>query len=425
MRVLLISANTETLNMPTMAMGLGAVAAAARSAGHPVRFLDLMGKSDVEGIIATAVADIAPEVIGVSIRNIDDQRHRDPQFLLDGAAAVVAACRRSSRAPVVLGGAGYSLFPAAALDYLRADMGIQGEGEAAFPRLLDSLARGGRDLDRVPGLYRRGAVPPRQRAFETDLDRLPVAGPDLFDPALAQNPACYLPFQTRRGCPLGCSYCSTATIEGRRIRRRSPEAVTAALRTWREAGFRRVFFVDNTFNLPPTYAKELCRRIEHAALDLQWRAILYPGRVDKGLADAMARAGCREVSLGFESGAAAILAEYGKHFGPAEIRRAARLLKAAGIQAMGFLMLGGPGETRGTALESLKFADGLGLESMHLTVGVRIYPYTDLARRAAAEGLVDPGDDLLRPRFYIVPGVADWLHDTAAEWCARRPGWFY
>jgi radical SAM superfamily enzyme YgiQ (UPF0313 family) len=425
MRVLLISANTETLNMPTMAMGLGAVAAAARAAGHLVRFIDLMGKAGVEELVAAAAADFAPEVIGVSIRNIDDQKQRSPQFLLDGAAVVVAACRRSSRAPVVLGGAGYSLFPAAALDYLGADMGIQGEGEAAFPRLLDALAHGGRGLERVPGLYRRGEPPSPHRGFETDLDRLPIAGPDLFDPALAQNPACYLPFQTRRGCPLGCSYCSTATIEGRRIRRRSPEAVVAALRGWHDAGFKRVFFVDNTFNLPPTYAKELCRRIERAALDLQWRAILYPRQVDGELVEAMVRAGCREVSLGFESGAATILAEYGKHFGPAEIRQAARLLKAAGIQAMGFLMLGGPGETRHTARESLEFADGLGLESMHLTVGVRIYPYTDLARRAAAEGIVDPADDLLRPRFYVVPGLADWLHRTAAEWCARRPGWFY
>lgn len=425
MRVLLISANTETLNMPTMAMGLGAVAAAVRAAGHEVRFLDLMGKSEIEGLVSAVVADFDPEVIGVSIRNIDDQKHRNTQFLLDGAVPVVAACRRASKAPVVLGGAGYSLFPSAALDYLGADMGIQGEGETAFLLILDSLADGGRDIDAVPGLYRRGKQPPRGRAFETDLDRLPIAGPDLFDRALADNPACFLPFQTRRGCPLGCSYCSTATIEGRRIRRRSPEVVVTALSSWREAGFNRVFFVDNTFNLPPTYARDLCRRIEREGLDLQWRAILYPGQVEADLVDAMARAGCREVSLGFEAGTAGILSEYGKHFGPAEIRRTARSLTDAGIQAMGFLMLGGPGETRETALESLKFADSLGLASMHITVGARIYPYTGLARRAAAEGLIDPADDLLRPRFYVVPRMTDWLHDTAREWCARRPGWFY
>ena len=46
-------------------------------------------------------------------------------------------------------------------------------------------------------------------------------------------------------------------------------------------------------------------------------------------------------------------------------------------------------------------------------------------RRAAAEGLIDPADDLLRPAFYVVPRLADWLHETAAAWCAGRPGWFY
>ena len=56
-----------------------------------------------------------------------------------------------------------------------------------------------------------------------------------------------------------------------------------------------------------------------------------------------------------------MLDAYGKHFAPDDVRRAARLLADAGIRAMGFLMLGGPGETRATVLESLEFAAGLAL----------------------------------------------------------------
>jgi radical SAM superfamily enzyme YgiQ (UPF0313 family) len=72
---------------------------------------------------------------------------------------------------------------------------------------------------------------------------------------------------------------------------------------------------------------------------------------------------------------------------------------------MGFLLLGGPGETRETVEESLAFADSLRLEALKTTVGIRIYPGTPLARRAVQDGMISPEDDLLQPRFYLTPGL--------------------
>jgi radical SAM superfamily enzyme YgiQ (UPF0313 family) len=48
--------------------------------------------------------------------------------------------------------------------------------------------------------------------------------PGLFDSRLADDPDYYLPVQTRRGCPLNCSYFATSAIEDRTIRRRSTRA---------------------------------------------------------------------------------------------------------------------------------------------------------------------------------------------------------
>jgi len=423
MRILLISANTETINMPTLPMGLACVAAAVSRAGHKVTFLDLMGREDAPSAAVDAIAGSCPDVIGISIRNIDDQNSHSPKFLLDGARDVVAACKAATAAPVVLGGAGYSMFPAAALSYIGADMGIQGEGEVSFNQLLDRLGAD-RSPDDVPGLYVSGLQPSVKPNFTTDLDRLPLPSPGLFDPKLANDPACYLPFQTRRGCPLGCSYCATSTIEGRHIRRRSPAAVVASLKDWRKAGFQKVFFVDNTFNLPPGYARELCERLSAEKLGLQWRAILYPGHIDANLVSQMKRAGCTEVSLGFESGTEPLLKAMGKGFGPDDIQRASRLLAEVGIQRMGFLMLGGPGETKATVEESLHFADELQLEAMRLTVGVRIYPNTPLEQLSRREGMINASDDLLIPRFYIVTGMESWLRETIAQWVNERPSWF-
>jgi len=422
MRVLLISANTEKINMPTLPMGLGSVAAALSNAGHAVRFLDLMGNSEWQAQLRETLDEERPEVIGISIRNIDDQVSASPRFLLEPVREVVALCRFHAQTPIVLGGAGYSIFPKAVLDYTGADMGIQGEGEAAAVMLLDRL-ESQVSLQDVPGLVIRGQGRQAPPEGVRDLDRFALPGPDLFDPRLANNSDYYLPIQTRRGCPLKCSYCSTSAIEGRLIRKRSSTAVIDSLRHWRSAGYSRIFFVDNVFNLPPGYAETLCRGIIEARLDIQWRAILYPGRVSASLVRSMAQAGCRDVSLGFESGAPRILDRMHKHFSPDDIRRTCRLLADAGIDAMGFLLLGGPGETRETVMESLAFVDELQINALKVTVGLRIYPYTELAHIAVHEGVISPQTDLLRPAFYMSRGLEAWLRETVAAWAGQRPHW--
>lgn len=423
MHTLLISANTEKINMPTLPVGLGSVAGAIEAAGHSVDFLDLMGVEEWQPLLGEALGRTAPGVIGISIRNIDDQVSRAPRFLLEKAREVVTFCQANSLAPIVLGGAGYSIFPESVLTYTGADMGIQGEGEHSFGLLLDRLASAA-PLSDVPGLYVNGNGLQAPRTYIRDLDRFPLPGPDLFDAHFAETPDFYLPIQTRRGCPLNCSYCSTSTIEGKSIRKRSPETVIDGLSRWRAAGFKRVYFVDNIFNLPEEYALALCDRMWKARLDIHWRAILYPGKMSETLATSMMRAGCRDVALGFESGAQPILDCLHKRFSLDDVKRTSRMLADQGVRRMGFLLLGGPGETRDTIRKSLAFADDLNLDAVKVTIGLRIYPYTELSRIALREGVIEPDNDLLRPCFYISDGLdEEWLRMTVRDWIADRANW--
>jgi radical SAM superfamily enzyme YgiQ (UPF0313 family) len=423
MRILLISANREDINMPTLPMGLGCVAAAAQRAGHEVTFLDLFNTDNLRQALSKAVTAFDPEVIGVSVRNIDDQVMDTPHFMLDQAKAVIGLCRDLSRAPIVLGGAGYSIFPQSALEYLGADMGIQGEGELAFAALLSQI-EAQKDLSTVPGLYLAGRGRQAKRQYVRDLDSLSLPAPSLMISSVSQDQRCWLPFQTRRGCPLNCSYCSTPAIEGPIIRRRTPELAVRELQRWVEAGFSQVFFVDNTFNLPPSYARDLCAQLARVGLNLRWRCIVYPGQVSTQLVTAMAGTGCSEVSLGFESGHPDILRAMNKRFGAGAIRRTSDLFAAAGIRRTGFLMLGGPGETRASVQESLNLVESLDLDALKITVGIRIYPYTKLAKIAVEEGRIAGGDNLLLPRFYCVNALEDWLRQTVNDRAKDHPNWF-
>lgn len=412
--------------MPVLPLGMAFVAKAAEDAGHDVSQINLMAEPEALASLAARIRMVRPDIIGISVRNIDDQVSLHPRFLLEPAKHVVAACRQNSEAKIVLGGAGFSMFPNHVLAYLGADMGIQGEGEQAFVMLLDKIEKG-EDLSAIPGLHhatRSIANPPD---VNNKLDRFlfPDPGRHLISLRPASDEIIWLPFQTRRGCPLNCSYCSTALIEGKGTRKRSAKPVIEALSQYALAGFDHFFFVDNTFNLPPGYAIDLCDRVIAAGLRISWRCILYPGKVKEELVAKMAKSGCVEVSLGMESGSNTILKKMNKRFRTKEVRHASDLLKKYGIRRMGFLLLGAPGETRRTVMESLQFVDSLELEMVKVTIGIRIYPGTDLARHARQVGKLSADDNLLFPRFYIENGMEAWLRKTVQTWMKDRPNWIY
>jgi radical SAM superfamily enzyme YgiQ (UPF0313 family) len=173
--------------------------------------------------------------------------------------------------------------------------------------------------------------------------------------------------------------------------------------------------VDNTFNLPLSYAKDLCGRVIDSGLDLDWWAIVYPKWVDLELVQLMAKAGCTQISLGFESGSEPILRMLNKRFNRTDVQIISEMFADVGIKRFGFLLLGGPGETRDTVEESLAFAESLHLDYLKITVGIRIYPHTPLAARAVAEGVVRADDDLLSPRFYLAGSLRDWLPERVAQ----------
>ena len=92
---------------------------------------------------------------------------------------------------------------------------------------------------------------------------------------------------------------------------------------------------------------------------------------------------------------------------------------------MGFLLLGGPGETKQTVLESLEFVNSLALEMVKVTIGIRIYPDTELALHAKRAGKISSDDNLLYPKFYIENDIEAWIRKTVGEWMKERPNWIY
>jgi hypothetical protein len=151
MRLLIVSANRIRQPVTVFPFGACLVAEAAERAGHQVRLLDLMFEKRPAGALARAVADWRPEVVGLSIRNIDTNDAHNPIVLADEAAELAQTIRRHSCATLVLGGAALGVMPGQLLRRTGAQWAVVSDGDVVFPQLLDALSQG-HDPRGIPGV---------------------------------------------------------------------------------------------------------------------------------------------------------------------------------------------------------------------------------------------------------------------------------
>jgi radical SAM superfamily enzyme YgiQ (UPF0313 family) len=424
LRISIITANREKFPQATIPIGAASVAATLRKSGHQVEIHDLCFQVDVECSVISHLDRWRPELVGISLRNTENNEMFHYRSYLEETKRLVETIRKHSQAELVVGGSGFTLFPGELLQYLDLSYGIAGEGEVAFPRFVEYL-QGERDLESIPGICHRGMasiwVSPPARVAE--FGGLPFPAYELLDlaPYLAATSA--LPIEGRRGCDLVCSFCPEGV--GRDgCRRRPPTLVADEMQSGIENyGIRRFMFVDGIFSFPTAHALAICQEIMKRGLDVTWDADINPLGVSKDLIVAMKKAGCRFTALGIDSASDEMLKSYRKGFARADIVRTVNLLNEAGLDFGCWILFGGPGENMNTVNETLDFFRNHP-GAVFFRVGVRIFKGTELERQAKQEGLLDDDHDMLSPTFYLsrdlYPDFMEWLDRQ----CESHENWF-
>ena len=423
MRVLLVSANREKLPSPVVPLGPLSVAAALRDE-HDVAFLDLCFEPDPHAALEASIESFDPEVIGIGLRNLRGGACDAADRLIAEYAGVVGLVREKSRAPIVLGGAAYSLRPQTLLTRLGGDYGIAGEGERSFRSVIDLLGRGG-----VPERITRAPAATAARPTD-DLDRLAPPARELVDPRYYDLDGTDN-VQTKRGCSFSCAYCDYPDLEGRTVRLRNPEAVAdEVLERSTVPGITHVFFVDSVFNVPRVHALAICDALVERNSPLPWICYGSPVAFDEELVGGMARAGCQGVEIGSDAGTTRMLEKLNKPFSLAEIVRGHEILKHHGIQDCHTFVLGAFDETPDEARATLGFVEDLDPDAA-------IFILFTEDREAMTLGSAPHRDSILRlladeaPRHkrWIVPELGIRFGDRIASIVRRRglkgPSWLY
>ena len=414
----MISANRERDPSPVFPLGLAYLAGPVEAAGHTSRLLDLCFAEDVPAAVTRALDELRPDVVLVSIRNLDNVTWPASRSYVEGVREVVALCRE--RAAVVLGGSAFSLEPLSLLAATGATCGVVGEGESVLPLLLERIEAGA-PLHGLPGVVVAGGGEPAPPRIPSSVG---TPSRDLFDVSryLVEGGAANV--QTKRGCPFSCVYCTYPVLEGAAVRSRPAAEVVRELRALvDDHGVDYVEFCDDIFNFPEAAARDLCDAMIAADLRLSWSAFVNPGHLDARLLDRMVRAGCDAVELGTDSGSPAMLRSLGKSFTVDEVRAASRLCRDAGIASAHYLLFGGPGENDATISESVALMDELAPEAVIVMIGIRVYAGTELHGIAVREGVVAEDQCLLDPVFYPGEAALRGIAQRIADEAARRRTW--
>jgi radical SAM superfamily enzyme YgiQ (UPF0313 family) len=422
MKILLISVNRERMPSPVFPLGLAYIARALKDGGHTIEVMDLCFSQNVLDDLKEALTRFRPDLIGLSLRNLDNLTYPTSISYLKEVEEVISTCRQCSSSTLVIGGSGFSLAPEELLRHLTVDFGIMGEGEEVLLTLINSLEKN-LPISPSPHLLIKSET---QFPVMSGAQVSSISTPDrtLFNTRCYLEEGGMLNLQTKRGCPFSCIYCTYPLLEGKKVRLREVDEVIEEIRHLiQDQGTDYITFVDDIFNYPPSFAEKLCRGIAEEKLKVKWSAFVNPGFLSESLLKWMMEAGCVGVEFGTDSGSDRMLKNYMKSFTQEEVIQASSLCLKLNVNHCHYILFGGPGEDEKTIEESFQLMDQLNPTAVIAMLGIRIYPGTELEQISLSQGVIEKDTNLMYPFFYISPALKGRLEDTIGERALERRQW--
>ncbi len=355
-------------------LGIGYIASYLRENGYSVKIIDCTFMSWEEAVHEARAAK--PRVVGIySMLSMVRTALRFGAELRDDCELLVA------------GGPMPSAYPQKFLGVF--DVVVQGEGEETMLEIMKALdgemrmedVKGihiaGRALETLPiARIANGGGPifTGRRPLIKNLDKLPFPARDLY------NNKAYKEYYRRnygytitsmiasRGCPFSCDFCWRPDY-GRVYRVRSPENIVDEMEEIVYGfGYERIWFADELFIANKRHVLRICEEIKRRGLKTLWECLARVDLMDWEVARAMREAGCHKIIFGLESGDDRVLKLMNKRITVNQSRKAVEMAVKAGIKVGAFFILGYPGETNETMLNTIRFASSLPLDYFSMTV---------------------------------------------------------
>ena len=358
MRVLLIdpySPHAGGLNT-----SLGWLSASVRAAGHEVFVLSLNTRriADYRKVLPDFVRRYGPDMIGITVMCT----------AYTSALRMVEHLSEYFRGHIVLGGAQMSFERENALrDSESVDYGVVGEGEETLVELIGHLETG-EDLRNVQGLIYRdnGEIKANPlRKWIADLSALPFPDYRLFGLERVRPEYAYR-ISTSRGCPFRCVFCNPRNMQAKWRSRDFVLAIEELKFARAEFGVCRFDICEPVFNLTTERVIEFCELLLKEKLNMSWtcNSGLRADRISDEMVKIMKRTGFYDLRIGVETLSPEVFANVNKGEAVEDIVRAVEIAKRNGLRIHGSFIIGLPGATYESDMETFEQSRKLGFDEM-------------------------------------------------------------
>lgn len=381
---------------------LGLCYIASRLKGHNVKVFDPNVSQSPFIELEEEIKAFKPEVVGISLRNIDTTQKRDIFYYYKTLEPTVQLVKRvDPGVKVMIGGAGFSMFARKIMERIpELDFGIYLEGDESVPELLAKLNNPGE----VKGIFLKkgdNIIFTGQRHFP-DTGKLAIPRRDFVDIRRYDDPVyTNIGIQTKRGCPLKCAYCSYPFLNGCRMRvipvKQSVDEIEYMVN---ELNIKRFMFTDSTFNLPEGHAEEICKEIIKRGIKAEWSAWFDVKRFSEELLTLSIKAGCKNFSFSPDAASNDSLEALGKDIVEQDISRVIGMLrKTKGVRVEFHLFCTPPRQNFSGFLKTLLLFLKVSLIFMRrgaVHLGwIRIEPETRIYEMAIDDGVISEETELL------------------------------
>ena len=276
------------------------------------------------------------------------------------------------------------------------DFACRGEGEPIMPVLLERL-KSGADLAGVPGLLYRladGMVADNgQSGVMKDWAMSPIPCRHAF----YEFGKPFVQLETSRGCPMGCTYCTSCRTN---VRLRPLESVREELAHLHDCGVKEVRLLDRTFNVPDSRGAALLRMFREEFSSMRFHLEIHPGVLGKEVRTELlkAPAGLLHIESGIQTLSHVSLAAIGRSTdADAALEGLSFLVGIKAFETHCDLLTGLPEQMLDDVVSDAERLVGIGPGEVQMEV-LKVLPGTKLRNEAASRGIIfspDPPYDVM------------------------------